>query len=227
MAKNVDISQIQEFYESNMAMIDEELEVTESLYTELKNHFDGIKRSTSNGALTFISKQTPNLIALRKNKIDLIKEKNSITKNVIDSSIKLIVEDENDNKDNEILKQLHQMLLSNNPSTYLESMENDNEEITEEDMDNLLEARLEEINSKKEKTKSKPKEQKLKHKSYNFVIDTDYNLYAVDSDYNILEDEDIEYPDWEITFEEDEHGGIYALNQYNEEIEIVSFEEDD
>ena len=231
--KNIDISQIQSYYDDNLKAIDEEIELTEEFYTELKTQFDRIMHSTSSGALTFISKQTPNLITLRKNKIDLLKEKNAVLKNIIDSTVRLSVEEEDSSKDNAILKELHKMLLSNSPETYrTEDVEELDEEEANEDMDALLENRFNEIqkNKKEKETKKSAKEMKSKKSrmNYKIVLDIEGNMYAVDDDYNIIEDdEDIEYPDWEVTIEEDEDGTITATNQYNEEIEIIEFDDED
>lgn len=225
MAKELDISEVIKHYNENIESINEELDVTESLYDELKIHFDRIKNSTTSGALNFVSKQTPNLIALRKNKIDLLKEKNAVMKSIIDSSIKLQSDEDNSNGDNEIIRQLHDMLLHNNPDVYLKE-ENSDKVTNMDSLDEQLEARFAEIEEKENEQPVRKKQEKSKKKNYSIVIDEETEeLYAVDKDYNILED--VELPDdWIIEFLEDENGDTYAVNQYGEELEIISFEED-
>lgn len=221
----LNIKEISKLFEPNIQMILDELEDTNELYIQIKEHFDRIMNSTSSGALTFISKQTPNLLTAKANKINLIKELTAIQKIIIDSSIKIKSDDDKNGNDGEILQSLHKLLLTNNRDEYLketESLEIKNEDKNVSNLDELLNSRLEEIEGNENIAKED-------NRDYRIVVDMERNLYAVDEEYNILEDsEDLIPKDWIIDYEEDEDDeeNISAFNQDGDEIEIISFEEE-
>lgn len=62
---------------------------------------------------------------------------------------------------------------------------------------------------------------------YRFVCDMDRNIYAIDENYDMLELEEDEYPDWIIDYyyeDEDDEDSIYAENQNETIIEIIDME---
>lgn len=216
----IDLKLMQDFFQDELNLIQKEIEATDDLYDELKLHFDNIKKSTGNGALTFISKQTPNLVSLKGNKISLIKDLVNTKKIIIESSIKTKGNDDN-SKEDEILKGIHRLLLENKKEDYIQNIEKESENQQEHDdeyYDNLLEERLIEIN---ETTKNEEPE-KSKDEDIKYVVDLEKNIYPVDESYNILENVDI--PDFIIEFK-DIDNEVKAFNQYGTEIEIVDLED--
>jgi hypothetical protein len=60
-------------FKEEFTQLDEELKSIDNLYDEVKTHFDKIKNSNSRGSLTFIEKQTSNLVSLRSARLNVIK----------------------------------------------------------------------------------------------------------------------------------------------------------
>ena len=233
MNKQIDIRNVQQYYEKTLQELQDEMDLTDDLYEELKEHFDGIKKSSSPGALTFISKQTPNLIALRKNKIDLLTKQADITKNIIDSTIKLTADDDDEDSSMAILKEINRLLIENKSEEFIEkrlnSVDDTKNKISKEDNDDLLESRFASIeaeNKSKEKRKKQKSKKNKKHKKYKFVVDIEGNIYPVDNEYNLLED--VEIPDdLSITiYEDDETGEIVALDDDGVEYEVIELDEE-
>ena len=219
----LDTSVMQEFFQEELDMIKSEIQASDELFNELKEHFDKVKKSTSSGALTFISKQTPSLISAKNNKISLMKDLVNTKKIIIETSLKTKSEEGKDG-DNATIAAIHKMLLENKKDDYIKNMvtEESQEQYDDEYYDNLLEAKIEEINEEAE-----TKEEEIKTagniENVKFVVDMEKNIYAVDENYNILED--VEIPPFIIEFIEENGEIVRAENQYGEELDIVSLEE--
>lgn len=216
---------MEEFFKEELDLIKQEIEATDELYDELKEHFDRIKTSSSPGALGFITKQTPNLVSLKGNKISLIKDLVNAKKVIIETSIKTKPEDNQDN-DNETLKAIHRMLLENKKEDYIkninETTQVETEQFDDEYYDNLLEQKLAEIDENAETPEDEVKVT-VKEENVIYAVDMEKNIYPLDLDYNILDDYPI--PDFIIDFQEID-GEMKAFNQFGQELEIVSLEED-
>jgi len=77
-----------DLFDKEMDMIDAEIEELDSLFTELKTHFDGIKNSQARGSLSFIKDQTSNLISIKSAKLNYIKQRADMKKNLTDFAFK-------------------------------------------------------------------------------------------------------------------------------------------
>ena len=241
----IDIDEMKKFFKEELDMLESEIKDTDKLYGELKEHFDEVKKSRGQGSLTFISKQTANIVSAKTAKTALIKELINTKKIIIDSAIKTKTEEENTNNNSELLAQLHDMLLSNKKENYIPDKLNDANKVIEENKKEenqeqyleRLKERMESINNKDNVSKVNDngnienseditiEEETISEENTNirYVVDMDKNIYPVDENYNILEDEVI--PDYIISFEEDEEGNYIAKNQYGEELEIIELEE--
>lgn len=219
----LDTSVMQEFFQEELDMIRSEIQASDELFIELKEHFDKVKKSTSNGALTFISKQTPSLISAKNNKISLMKDLVNTKKIIIETSLKTKSDDSKDG-DNATIAAIHKMLLENKKEEYIKNMvQEDSEDVYDDEYyDNLLEAKIEEINEEAE-TEEEVIKESGNIENVKFVVDMEKNIYAVDENYNILEDVDI--PPFIIKFIEEDGEVIRAENQYGEELDIVSLED--
>jgi uncharacterized membrane protein len=134
---------------------------------------------------------------------------------------------------------LHTLLLTNNRDEYIKSyQQNENkEEQTTEDInyDDLIYSRINELseNEKNDEIDNKnsiceTQQDYVNYKGYFFGTDVSGELYPLDSEYNILENiPKSEYPNWDLSIYEDENGEIYAMNQYDEVIEVLEFEDDE
>jgi hypothetical protein len=227
----VNFEPMEKFFKENIDMIQDEMSETDVLYEELKQHFDAVKKSSSSGALTFISKQTPNLVSLRNNKISLMNNLVQIKKLIVELSLKTKDDSDSDSNVKEILKGMHELLLHNKAETYINEYFNDienkdSEPEEEQDYDKLLEERMKNVKHKNEDDEEESESNSLiLGKDYTIVVDEELNMYAVDKDYNILEDAPL--PAWTLETVEDEEGYIHVFNEYDEELDIVSLDEEE
>lgn len=242
---NLNLERMESLFKDNIDMLMEEIQDNDKLYAELKEHFDSVKNSYSSGALTFISKQTPNLVSLKSNKLSAINSLFTIKKAIVELSLKTEDDGETDTSTKNLIKGIHELLVHNKAEEYIAGMlegenkkehqkvEPDGTIPVDEDMDKLeeeLNKRMEEIEEQERleaEESGKLKQQELVvGKDYYIVADSDGNMYPVDEDYNMLED--IIMPTWYLSFETDEDDGtLHAYNHYGEEVEIVEFTEDD
>lgn len=229
---DISIEEYQEFFKEELDMINQEIQENRNLYTEIKTHLDKVKTSSTAGALTFISKQTPNLLTAKNNEISLLKDLVSVKKIILDVAMKNKKETDG-SEDSELLKSLHNLLLTNKRDEYLVSLEKE-EPAEDINYDDLFNERIKEleINNEKESDETKEKESDDYYKlpkGYKFVLDTEDNIYIVDKEYNIIEPEDINVSlpkDWiiEVIEKDDE---MIGRNQYGEEYEIIEFDDED
>jgi hypothetical protein len=89
-AQMSDISRLStEMFSDELADIEAEREKTEALFGQLKTHFDGMISPNARGQqLDFLARQAENLITLRKNAQDLIKQRMSVKKLAVDVDVK-------------------------------------------------------------------------------------------------------------------------------------------
>lgn len=79
--ENVDLNPMDfNRFEEELNLINDSITDIDSLYEEVKDHFDAVKNSYSRNSLSFIEKQTSNLVSLRTAKISMIKERINLKK---------------------------------------------------------------------------------------------------------------------------------------------------
>jgi len=204
-------------FSEEMNVLHEELMDIKSLYAEIKEHYDTVKKSRSPGVLNFISDQTRNLISLKTTIITLIKEEANIKKMAKDIEVK---GDMNKGAgDLKILQNIIGMLKDNNSEISI----NANPEIVtlgyddNEEADSVIEQRLKEINIAERKNKSD-------EENYRVVFDEDKNMYVIDDEYNIIQDHDFE--EIEVTFKRSKKTGErYAKDEEGNKYDIVDLKD--
>jgi len=77
-----------DLFEDEMSMIDDEIRSLDDLFTEVKTHFDAIKNSQARGSLSFVKDQTSNLISIKSAKLNFIKQRADMKKNITDFAFK-------------------------------------------------------------------------------------------------------------------------------------------
>jgi hypothetical protein len=215
---------------SEMKLLNEALKESEELFTEVKTHYDNVKKGGS-GTLQFVEKQTANLISLKQNKLGIIQQ--MITAKKTDAELKLKIANANkDDKGNDALlgqltNQMYDLIIKNKGDKSFDELigaqkKLENAQQTEEDVDAILEARLEEEEKKKDE-KQKVEEKSSEEPEFIYVVDLDKNIYCLDSDYNIIEDASI--PDVTITITEID-GEYIAKDEHGNDYQVVEFEEE-
>lgn len=216
---------------TEMKLLQEALQENEELFTEIKTHYDNVKKGGP-GTLQFIEKQTSNLISLKQNKLGIIQQMVNVKKT--DAELKLKIANANkDDKGNDALlgqmaNQMYDLIIRNKGDKSFDELVGTQKKLeeaqqNEEDVDAILEARLAEEEKKKEEVKQPTSNGNEEESEYMYVVDLDKNIYCLDKDYNLVEDASI--PDVTITITEqdgeytakDEHGNIYQVVEFEEE----------
>ena len=222
---------------TDIQSIENEVSDIDNLYSEIKKHFDGIKNSQFKGSLSFIEKQTTNLVALKKAKLDLLNSKYNLKLRLIDTELKekQINIKENSSNDSEFLAEELLKKLKN-----YSNIENNNLDTENTDDEEYYEDELSELNERAEKIgidtssildDSKPDLSKLNQDNRNIEenLDADWTVVydedsksflAVDSDYNIKQDLGIKYDVIEkefITMEDSQ----YAKSKFSDKYYLV------
>ena len=140
------IENIFNYYDKEKQLLEESLKEIEELYNETKNHSDIIKQSRVKGSLTFLEKQTANLVSLKAAKLQIIKELINIKKLSSDYDLKTKTDDISVN--GEILGQIFKKLNESDNTGIIEEDYKDLEE--DNDIDSLLSKRATELSEKGE-----------------------------------------------------------------------------
>jgi hypothetical protein len=136
-------------FKEEFTQLDEELKSIDNLYDEVKTHFDKIKNSNSRGSLTFIEKQTSNLVSLRSARLNVIKEKINIKRTSTDFKYKekQLAKSNGENVDSisdAIYSRIAKDFLYNNNENTMQYSSNGNNSKSESDIDKELEELLDE-----------------------------------------------------------------------------------
>lgn len=106
-----------EFYETrfkeSLSQIDGMITEIDDFKDETKVDLDALKKSKQRGALTYVSNQTSNITALLGAKLNAIKEKNTVLKNISDLEIKKKAKDGEGSADGRILDALYSKMMNN------------------------------------------------------------------------------------------------------------------
>jgi len=213
---NLDISK-------ELQMLNDALQENETLFNEVYTHYNSVKKGGS-GTLSFVEKQTANLVGLKANKLNIIQQIVNSKKIDAETKLKILTANKGEDGEERIIKQvadsMYDLILKNKKERTFEeilgSQKNIEVEQKEEDVDALLEARLNEENTQQEK-----KTEETAVEEFFYVVDMEKNIYCVDKDYNLIEDASI--PDVTITIKEedgeviakDEHGNIYDVVEFD------------
>lgn len=220
--------------EEERKMLLNEIERIDSLYDETKNHFDQVKVSRQGNTLSFIHLQTGNLVNLKNSKLNLINALINLEKTKADIKLKELNlnknNDESNSDYNNIANELFKVIMENKKDVTFKSTNMISKNLDDEEtIDNKLEERLKEEVINNEETINQ-KQKKLENiNEINYVCDEDGQVYIIDNEDNILEDGIIP-DDIQVKFKGKGNSlkaflTSESLDIYDEEIEIISFEE--
>lgn len=133
------------YFSEELGQIKDSLVEIDDLYTEIKEHYDLVKRTRERGSTTFLQFQTGNLISLKNTKYSLIKEKINLKKNISDLILKQKKSEDSDTQDNELIRRLYQELLNNDTVSKSKVLEI---EESEEEIDRILNSKVIDIRRK-------------------------------------------------------------------------------
>lgn len=189
-------------FEEEANLLDESLNEIDELYGELKEHYEGVKNSRTSGSLMFLGNQAKNLVELKKQKLAIIQQKMQVKSKLTDIYFKNKTVGSGEGNDaKEILNCLNSLIKNESNNTNITNSNDD-------EFDKLLEDRATELID-------------------NGLIDEDYinqnykndNISDIESSNNILDFDDDNDDENEITFVFDSDKNIYALDKDNEILE--------
>ena len=226
------IMDFNDIFKDELELINHEMSITEELYNELKEHFDGIKKSRSQGTLKFLADQAKTLISLRGHKGDLIKEKVNIKKIIADLNFKERAAEAKDGGSTTNIEDLRKILELINQNSYKpETSVAPPPSIKDEDeVDELLNERLREMglldDEKEDVNEEEPFEEYENDKieesgEIRLVVDMESNIYVINEDYEVQID--YEVPEFEVTYKNID-GEIRAFDPEGNELEIIEIE---
>jgi hypothetical protein len=197
-----------DLFNEEMDLLNNEIQRVEEFFNETIDHFNLVKKATNTrgNPLSFIHQQTENINSLFNTKISLIKEKIAVKEKIANLNLKK----KDDNGNNQVLAEFMKLLPDLKIST---------NHILTTDMgtDEELDKKIKEYEESGELSFSDYE------KNTKIVTDLKGNLYLVDDQYNLID----ENPDSDIiiNFVKQRDGTMIAYDQYNNEVEIVSNEE--
>lgn len=217
--KKIVILDRDEFTE-DLDAIKKEITEIDKLYDEIKTHFDQIKNSHVKTSLTFVEKQTTNLVAIKKTKLDLISARADLKAKLVDMAGK---EEQLNLKSNSELSDsgLSESLLKSIRDSFTRPLE-PAEVNTDENIDEFLDKQTEEFDVS-DILEDKPVifEQQKQEQIQITVYDKDNNtFYLVDNDFNLLEElgSDVDVIKTYSTVNDEE----YAIGQKDDYYPVVS-----
>ena len=244
---DITIDDIDHLYGEDIEFWNKELEDTEALYKEMKQQYDNVRKKNSgtSGSFTFMMTQAENLIKLKETKMKIAKERVNTKKIATDTKLSIIRNTktvEGEEAYEAIAKAMYKQIMEG-PSIQqsVTAINNENEIINAEEVDDLLEARLAEMEAKKEaELKAKEEEQSKFEKNrkeleevseikespevYKYITNMNKEVIAVDENYNEILGVEIpeEYKDI-VIYMNDNDELVAASNVTGEVIEIAEF----
>ena len=221
--------------------MNDEIQEIDTLYNTSKELLENNSRG-SRSNFVFVANQTSNLISIKNHKLNLLKNMNDIKKSIIDLKMKEFniiskngLEGVNSST-KEIADEIFAKLISADKKELIDSSIKQSDEesnnLTEEDIDKLLEARIEEDNKKNKKEETK--KDKKKNKYHIVIEDSDNTPLIIDDDYNLIDDDNDE--DYKELLEKSENIVIvdfkeeedtkYAIDSEGNTYEVVSVSDD-
>lgn len=192
-----------------LSEIEKELKDISDLYTEVKDHLDNIKGNPFKGSLTFVEKQTTNLINIKNAKLNLIREKINIKKSLTDFKFK----EANLKADSGVDSYNYKELLTNIVSELKNTNDNDiitNNSNVDEELDKISnDIDISSIVEDKTKDIEKP-ENTSANDELTIAVDSNENFYKVNNKLEIVEElGHIEHIKESIEF----HDGEYRIGE--------------
>ena len=211
-------------------LLNEALQDNENLFTEIKGHYDKVKQGGP-GTLQFVEKQTSNLISLKANRVSIIQQMITAKKTEAEMKLKIANAGKDDSGNSaligEISASMYDLILKGKGDKSFDELvgtqKNDENAMSEEDVDAILEARMAEEESK---TKIEVQEEVIEEtkNEYQYVVDIHGNVYCLDDEYNIIEDA----PELDATITINVVDNEYvATDENGVKYEVVEFEEEE
>jgi hypothetical protein len=180
-------------------MLIEELKELDELYDSAKERLDNSTKYATRSSPVFISNQTSNLISIREKKLNIIKELSNIKKSKMDIEMKVFNTnnkiDDNDTSTSEEVLALYKLLHSTDRKELIKQAEESSNKIgdvnTNEVIDDIDDISFDElVKERLEENKEEIIKEHIKidlPKGYSIVCTSNSELYIVDNDYNIIE----------------------------------------
>ena len=125
-------------FKDETELINKEISEIDSLYEEVKTHYDALKNSFAKGSLSFIEKQTSNLVSLKTAKSSLIKDRITIKKLCADFELKDIKANGDSNDTSGLAQQIAKEILNAKEDSVVENFVQHANEIDEDPLERRI-----------------------------------------------------------------------------------------
>lgn len=232
--------EIQLDIQEEISLLQKELKSVDELYDEVYGHYSKVKKGSSSGTLTFIEKQTANLISLKTSKVGIIQNIISAKKSDTDMELKIKkANEENGNTEGvngAILSGIYDLINENRKDTSFEDLINKKPIEQDIDVDSILSERADEILAEEERIKAErqlddsdeepevaiEEEVEETEDDVEIVFDINRTPYAIDSNSNIVEDYPM--PTINIVEERTEGEDLFFIDDNGTIYDVVEFE---
>ncbi len=212
-------------FQDSIVVIDGMIDEIDMFKAETKQDLDVIKQSKQRGVLTHISNQTSNITQLLGMKLNAIKEKNSVIKNISDLEIKRTTKDgANGKDDNKIIDSIFSRMMNANTAFEHNAIDQMSQALSyDAQVDNLLSQRTDRlINNGEMELNSSDIAVMYESVGAQIVIlrdpmSNDWRFMAVDGDYNEIRNYPLPSGDLSIKF----LANNKAKDQYNRQYEVI------
>ena len=205
-------------FEDELELLKQAQEEVEELYDDIHQHYLQVRKSK--GTLHFTQAQTSNLITLKTTKVNIIKERVNLKRNIIDFELKRNAKETETSLDealvNEILKKLNNQDTANKNNNIIYQDE-DIEDSEIDSLDDALEAKLEDL-TKEGLVKFNEEEQNVKNE-HKGVLNIDINKVVSDLMKKQIEGDEPDESTTEVT--------VMVNEETGEEEEYVDCPEDE
>jgi hypothetical protein len=219
-------------FQEELDLVNKEIDEIDDLYSEIKNHYNVIKNSHTKGSLTFIEKQTSNLVSIKTAKLNLIKEKINMKRSISEINYKNRQLDNKISSDSNInsigLESLYAKIATEfkyeKNNNFKETDFNDENfdkeiNINEDEITELKEIQPELLAENIDKEEFSINENEI-------VVDRNNNFYEIDNDGVIIKDLGKLYEIKDYT-EPDEDGNLFAITTDEKYFTIVDIDEEE
>ena len=193
-----------------------EIDDINELYDTTREHLEAIKRNIHKGSLTFVQYQTANLVSMKTAKLNLLKEKIGIKKNIVDFRFKKEnLAKDNENSDFNYIETLKKIAEEQRTTVTAEPKANDlpkNSSNIDDELDSVLEKNNIDVSIASSDALPSVIEENTSNET-SIVYANDKHFYRVNEDFEILEDLGEDYDSVDISSGVETDEGLLVPNE--------------
>jgi hypothetical protein len=145
--KSEDPNEIEFYFKDEEKLLNDAIVEIDDLYDEVKGHYDDIKKASRSanggrGILSFVEKQTSNLVSLKNAKANLITNKITLKKTAMELALKQKKDMDESQINNDLVNAVLEQIESRDEDSIIVESNYNEEDSSNFDPDELLESRI-------------------------------------------------------------------------------------